>query len=712
MEAIRRLSPGHSAQPDDHIESKAEAAVDGGRTPRAGAQPGGSGAAAEKRPWQMGQMLTMWVDLLRMEKGAPDGLKDQLAKQRVRVEGIVRDGYNRLQQQPLRALNAEGRRQLHRMQQGMTKELRRALTGAEDKRIRDFIREKRAEPPVARWLDQVSFTVGVLAIVFSQFVLLQSPQFFWMWYLMLMTVMLALRVVDYHHLKWQYFLFDFCYFANFCCFAQALFAPRSCLFTKINFVFSHGPLLCAVLAWRNSLVFHDVDKMTTVYIHIAPAWLLFTLRWFGHRSLPQTSGFYATLRTVASAIFTARPPSSPGPTAAAAAAATSGSVSWLVRVLETFSSVAAATVWALTWAHAALCRFVVALLGLLPAAARASPAVQAAATALCGSGSCAAAAGAGLNRANIVSDISQGAQWFVTSTGSMLRPGLAAIGAQESDTSVESFLCSEADMALSLRDFGLIVGLYILWQVLYFVKTEIIDAPLLDADPSIPTSLRWISADVKHPMNRLFTFLMRKLGIMRRDELFDAKTLKTKIIFMGGQLLYTIVTMAPAPLLLSHFGANTVTLVAIFAVAVYNAGGFYMQVFARRYETNLEKKFKAAVAKTNGAADADAEGAGKGGLTLHGMDTQLELQEAPEAEVPPPSRPAAAAPGAAGGAAAAPADEDEDDFRSVAANGDGAGMHEIEDFEDFEEFRSAIVGALDTLEDADSMWDMRADGKA
>ena len=39
-------------------------------------------------------------------------------------------------------------------------------------------------------------------------------------------------------------------------------------------------------------------------------------------------------------------------------------------------------------------------------------------------------------------------------------------------------------------------------------------------------------------------------------------------------------------------------------------------------------------------------------------------------------------------------------------------MHEIEDFEDFEEFRSAIVGALDTLEDADSMWDMRADGKA
>jgi hypothetical protein len=33
---------------------------------------------------------------------------------------------------------------------------------------------------------------------------------------------------------------------------------------------SNGPLAIAVIAWKNSLVFHDIDKITSLYIHIAP----------------------------------------------------------------------------------------------------------------------------------------------------------------------------------------------------------------------------------------------------------------------------------------------------------------------------------------------------------------------------------------------------------------------------------------------------------
>lgn len=39
-----------------------------------------------------------------------------------------------------------------------------------------------------------------------------------------------------------------------------IFFPQSCLLLKIVFMFSMGPLLWAVPLWRNSLVFHDVDK--------------------------------------------------------------------------------------------------------------------------------------------------------------------------------------------------------------------------------------------------------------------------------------------------------------------------------------------------------------------------------------------------------------------------------------------------------------------
>lgn len=33
------------------------------------------------------------------------------------------------------------------------------------------------------------------------------------------------------------------------------------------------------MAWRNSLVFHSLDKVTSVYIHILPALLTYVWRW-------------------------------------------------------------------------------------------------------------------------------------------------------------------------------------------------------------------------------------------------------------------------------------------------------------------------------------------------------------------------------------------------------------------------------------------------
>ncbi|CAM9784705.1 unnamed protein product, partial [Sphacelaria rigidula] len=55
--------------------------------------------------------------------------------------------------------------------------------------------------------------------------------------------------------------------------------PHDCRLQKIIFMYSMGPLCWAVPLWRNSLVFHDVDKMTSCYIHLFPGWLSLTLRW-------------------------------------------------------------------------------------------------------------------------------------------------------------------------------------------------------------------------------------------------------------------------------------------------------------------------------------------------------------------------------------------------------------------------------------------------
>jgi hypothetical protein len=53
-------------------------------------------------------------------------------------------------------------------------------------------------------------------------------------------------------------------------------------FFKVMFIFTNGPLPIAIPVWRNSIVFHDYDKITSVYIHILPAMLYYCARWYGH----------------------------------------------------------------------------------------------------------------------------------------------------------------------------------------------------------------------------------------------------------------------------------------------------------------------------------------------------------------------------------------------------------------------------------------------
>ena len=43
------------------------------------------------------------------------------------------------------------------------------------------------------------------------------------------------------------------------------------------FGIANGPLALATYIFRNSLVFHDVDKMTSVYIHVLPLFLTYGL---------------------------------------------------------------------------------------------------------------------------------------------------------------------------------------------------------------------------------------------------------------------------------------------------------------------------------------------------------------------------------------------------------------------------------------------------
>jgi hypothetical protein len=48
----------------------------------------------------------------------------------------------------------------------------------------------------------------------------------------------------------------------------------------VMFSLSNGPMAWTVPVYRNSLVFHSLDRFTSCFIHMAPALVLYVIRWF------------------------------------------------------------------------------------------------------------------------------------------------------------------------------------------------------------------------------------------------------------------------------------------------------------------------------------------------------------------------------------------------------------------------------------------------
>lgn len=62
------------------------------------------------------------------------------------------------------------------------------------------------------------------------------------------------------------------------CLAYIWIWPSSTVLYVACYCLSHGPLCTAIATWRNSLVFHSVDKVTSLFIHIYPPFVFTVLR--------------------------------------------------------------------------------------------------------------------------------------------------------------------------------------------------------------------------------------------------------------------------------------------------------------------------------------------------------------------------------------------------------------------------------------------------
>ncbi|KAH6890015.1 hypothetical protein B0T10DRAFT_529161 [Thelonectria olida] len=167
----------------------------------------------------------------------------------------------------------------HLARERMVEEWRRRVPSADEQldRYRKQMR-RRMDKLGQRWSDtktislreKVSFICGVLNIFFSGYLIGGYPQYFHLWYTAQLIYFMPIRFFTYHSRGYHYFLADLCYFVNFLLFLSMWVFPSSKRLFTAAYCLAFGNNAVAIIMWRNSLVFHSFDKVTSLFIHIMP----------------------------------------------------------------------------------------------------------------------------------------------------------------------------------------------------------------------------------------------------------------------------------------------------------------------------------------------------------------------------------------------------------------------------------------------------------
>lgn len=129
-----------------------------------------------------------------------------------------------------------------------------------------------------RWKEQLtvtarekaSFIAAVMNIFVSGYLVGLHPDLFPHWYTVQLLYFMPIRFVTYHKKGYHYFLADLCYFVNILVVLSVWVFPHSKRLFIATYCLAYGNNAVAIIMWRNSLVFHSMDKVVRcVYVPIS-----------------------------------------------------------------------------------------------------------------------------------------------------------------------------------------------------------------------------------------------------------------------------------------------------------------------------------------------------------------------------------------------------------------------------------------------------------
>ncbi len=142
--------------------------------------------------------------------------------------------------------------------------------------------------PFWRTADKFGFVLGTTLIIAYSFMLGRYPyDLVYTFYMFLLPALIITRCFHYYSLGWHYYISDFCYTANALILYFFWFDSKNERLFQVCYLFSTGVLALAIKAFRNSLVYHKIDMLTSLAIHALPLTIMWHTRW---HTIPDQKG--------------------------------------------------------------------------------------------------------------------------------------------------------------------------------------------------------------------------------------------------------------------------------------------------------------------------------------------------------------------------------------------------------------------------------------
>ena len=128
-------------------------------------------------------------------------------------------------------------------------------------------------------VDKLWFLLSTMNIGLTAFIVGHAPHLYFLYFTPKTVCLIALRWWSFRKRGQHYFLWDFCYWANFALLYFVWLDPHNEYLFRALFMCANGPVAFSVLCFNHAMIFHSFPHVTSAVIHLSPMILTYGLRW-------------------------------------------------------------------------------------------------------------------------------------------------------------------------------------------------------------------------------------------------------------------------------------------------------------------------------------------------------------------------------------------------------------------------------------------------